>query len=137
MNISCSYIVLYSSQPQRLMQFFTSIFDIENTSKESSFLEFRILDLTFRIIYKEDLDPRDLVLPLVFNLESELSLLELSQKIEFTYYRESFKDFELNLKGQKLIFSDPDDRKWILECKESFNHSLPDQNSMNNNCLLS
>ena len=124
MNISFCGHYLYSTDPQKLMHFFMSVFDVENEAFNESFLQFSLADQVFKILKKTILTEVDLVLPCSFGLESISELKALSQKIEFYYYRDSMS-FELDLKESSLIFSDPDGRSWNFIKDNQLNKTIP------------
>ena len=117
MDISFAGFSLFSNDPQRLMHFFMSVFDVENESVCDEYLEFYIAKLSFRIYFKENLEHADFSLPCVFSVDNQNELKALSQKIEFFYYRDS-KSFDMELNDSSLSFSDPDGRVWSFTSNE-------------------
>ena len=119
MAIKFGRFIIESHNPQKLYHFLSFIFDVEANEVGDGDILFDFEDLKFLLRYTTKKIQKKFDFSIEVDSLEELS--QLSQSIEFYYYKEGEKVFKLNLSPNSLLFSDPDGRSWLVELSSTKN----------------
>jgi hypothetical protein len=114
MDIKFSKLIIPTTNKARLFSFITSVFDSEVLIDHLGDEYTRIggVDIFFNIVGKRYSYPKSFF---TFVVESNDDLVDLKNKIEFSYYRDSLGKPKCVLLDKSLEFCDIDGNKWTIE----------------------
>lgn len=134
MALRFSKFIIESQNPSGLYHFLSFIFDVEAEDKLDDEILFEFEDLRFLLKgTHEAVVPK---LDFTLAVESFEELKQLSQNVEFYYYKEGKSAQLLELKPEMLIFSDPDGRQWQVELASSMPLGKAVRTSLGQNTLM-
>lgn len=113
MGLQFCRFIIESQNPSRLYHFLSFIFDVEAEKRQGDQILFEFEDLCFFLKETESTVAAKVDFTLGVGHFDELK--ELSQNIEFYYYKEGHSNYQLDLKTNQLSFSDTDNRVWKIE----------------------
>jgi len=126
MSLSFGEIYLYSKDPAKLSNFISFVLDVEASKSEDGHIEFEFDQINFKILLSETKTKLEKTgFSLIVSALDELN--EIKQLIEFYYYKEGNKKYQLPvIHQQTLNFVDPDGRHWRIDVGQNHFNSLQD-----------
>lgn len=121
MAISFGETFLYSHNPEKLYHFLSFLLDVQAHEYNEHQIKFKFQTMVFVI---RPCGTKKISRQSYFSLQVDNweELYDLKRTIEFYYYKEGDKKYSLVDLVDGLEFTDPDNRKWSAQVKNSMHH---------------